>query len=161
MKGNTKGFTLVELLAVIVILAIIALITIPAILNVINDARIKGAQDKAWGTIDAVRLAYTQEQGMGKGKVTQVDGTYDICFGGSTGCKGAEKVGDTAVRFSGDKPTAGKVIINVGTGELTCDGLIFEGNGTYTCKSDGNKMCCLPQSGGTINLESDDCKKQY
>ena len=34
-----KGFTLVELLAVIVILAIIALITTPLILNVIENAK--------------------------------------------------------------------------------------------------------------------------
>ena len=39
MKRNTKGFTLVELLAVIVILAIIALIATPIILGVIEDAR--------------------------------------------------------------------------------------------------------------------------
>ena len=36
---NKKGFTLVELLAVIVILAIILVIAIPAIFNVIDDAR--------------------------------------------------------------------------------------------------------------------------
>ena len=34
---NKKGFSLVELLAVIVILAIVALVTTPIILNVIND----------------------------------------------------------------------------------------------------------------------------
>ena len=33
-----KGFTLVELLAVIVILAIIALITIPAVMKIIDNA---------------------------------------------------------------------------------------------------------------------------
>ena len=36
MKEKNKGFTLVELLAVIVILALIALIATPIILNVIN-----------------------------------------------------------------------------------------------------------------------------
>ena len=41
-KYNKKGFTLVELLAVIVVLAIIALITIPVTLNIIENAR-KGA----------------------------------------------------------------------------------------------------------------------
>ena len=39
MKEKNKGFTLVELLAVIVILALIALIATPIILNVINDAK--------------------------------------------------------------------------------------------------------------------------
>ena len=62
MRKNSKGFTLVELLAVIVILAIIALITTPIILNVIEQSRKNAAVDKAWGTIDAVRLAYSQAQ---------------------------------------------------------------------------------------------------
>ncbi len=39
MKDNKKGFTLVELLAVIAILAIILLIAVPAILGVIDEAR--------------------------------------------------------------------------------------------------------------------------
>ena len=38
-KLNNKGFTLVELLAVIIILAIVVGISIPAITNVINDSK--------------------------------------------------------------------------------------------------------------------------
>ena len=45
MKEKNKGFTLVELLAVIVILALIALIATPIILNVINDAKKQAAKD--------------------------------------------------------------------------------------------------------------------
>ena len=54
MKRNTKGFTLVELLAVIVILAIIALIATPIILGVIEDARKGAAKSSALGFADAV-----------------------------------------------------------------------------------------------------------
>lgn len=36
---NKKGFTLIELVAVLVILAIIALIIVPIVLRIINDAR--------------------------------------------------------------------------------------------------------------------------
>ena len=39
MYKNNKGFTLVELLAVIVVLALIMIIVIPAILNVVDGAR--------------------------------------------------------------------------------------------------------------------------
>ena len=54
MRKRNKGFTLVELLAVIVILAIIALIATPIILNVINDAKKQAAKDSAYGYMDAV-----------------------------------------------------------------------------------------------------------
>ena len=42
-----KGFTLTELLAVIIILAIIALIATPIILNVIDDARKSAGKSEA------------------------------------------------------------------------------------------------------------------
>ena len=147
---NANGFTLVELLAVIVILAIVALVTTPAILNVINNSRLEGAKDKAWGTIDAVRLAYTQAQTAGyedgdtggAGVAFKTGSTTDleVTFGSTTPNFGGKK----AVTYSGDKPTAGKVTINVSTGLITADGLKFEGNGTYTCKTNasGTNMCC-------------------
>ena len=152
MKGNTKGFTLVELLAVIVILAIIALITAPAILNVINDARVKGAEDKAWGTIDAVRMAFTQEQGLGTGTVNGTSGFYTICWTGTAGtstdkgsCNAIKKVGSTDVKMSGEAPIDGKVDINLSDGSIPCTGLKYQANGKYTCNTDdGNTMTCTP-----------------
>ena len=49
-----NGFTLVELLVIIVILAIIAAITIPLILNVIENSKKKAAVASAFGYIDAI-----------------------------------------------------------------------------------------------------------
>ena len=151
MKGNTKGFTLVELLAVIVILAIIALITAPAILNIINEARVKGAEDKAWGTIDAVRLAYTKSQGFGDTVLTRNDGQtsgdekFIVSFG-STNTGSHEKITDAyPVTMSGEAPTSGTVTINLKTGTITCTALKFTGNGKYSCTTtDGNTMTCTP-----------------
>ena len=53
-----NGFTLVELLGVIVVLAILALITIPIISNVVNNVRIKSLQNSAYGLIEASNLYY-------------------------------------------------------------------------------------------------------
>ena len=47
MKKTNKGFTLVELLAVIVILAIIMIIAIPAVLETMQSARKKTFKEYA------------------------------------------------------------------------------------------------------------------
>ena len=57
---KNKGFTLVELLGVIVVLAILALITIPIISNVITNVRIKSLENSAYGLIEASNLYYAQ-----------------------------------------------------------------------------------------------------
>ena len=57
MKKN-KGFTLVELLAVIIILAIIALIAVPVIMNIIDRARKAAFRDTVYGIIDAGEIKY-------------------------------------------------------------------------------------------------------
>lgn len=50
-----NGYTLIELMATIVIMAIIALITIPIISDVIEDTRFAGAKASAQGYVDAVK----------------------------------------------------------------------------------------------------------
>ena len=54
MKKN-NGFTLIELLAVIVILAVIALIATPAVLNIIDDARVSSAERSTEAFQETVR----------------------------------------------------------------------------------------------------------
>ena len=66
MIKNEKGFTLVELLAVIVILGIIVAIAIPAIGNVINKAEDDANDAEIGMIIDAARLyemQYEPEEG--------------------------------------------------------------------------------------------------
>ncbi|MFB1051779.1 prepilin-type N-terminal cleavage/methylation domain-containing protein [Paraliobacillus sp. JSM ZJ581] len=54
---SEKGFTLVELLAVIVILAIIVAIAVPAIGNVIESAETNASEAEIELVLDAARLA--------------------------------------------------------------------------------------------------------
>ena len=74
---NKKGFTLVELLAVIVILAIIALISTPIILGVIDKAKKGAAEQSALGYIDAVekQIVYNQVK---ENQAPLIDDTYKI-----------------------------------------------------------------------------------
>ena len=75
MKEKNKGFTLVELLAVIVILALIALIATPIILNVINDAKKQAAKDSVYGYMDAVEKYIVSSELEDK---SIQDGTYRV-----------------------------------------------------------------------------------
>ena len=82
MKEKNKGFTLVELLAVIVILALIALIATPIILNVINDAKKQAAKDSAYGYMDAVEKYIVSSELEDK---SIKDGTYTVEYLNSMG----------------------------------------------------------------------------
>ena len=107
-----KGFTLIELLAVIIILAIIALITTPIILNVVEDSRRSAAEDKSYGVVDAVRLAYQQHQM--KDSPTQ-DNPVVVSFaeGQNRGILGVGTGSDNEVKvsISGEYPESGTVYV--------------------------------------------------
>ena len=53
-----NGFTLVELLAILIILGIIAVITVPIISKILKDARINTAIDSSYGYVRAVDKLY-------------------------------------------------------------------------------------------------------
>ena len=62
---NKKGFTLVELLAVIVILAIILVIAVPKILTVIDDTRKESLKSSALMVIDSAEREYATRTALG------------------------------------------------------------------------------------------------
>lgn len=52
---NKKGFTLIELILVILLLSIIALISVPVITGIIKDAKDKSYQQQISGIVNAAR----------------------------------------------------------------------------------------------------------
>ena len=76
-KLNRKGFTLVELLAVIIILAVVVGITIPAILTTTGNAKKKAAQNAANVAADWFDRQY-QSYLIGDPTMSQVNSYFKI-----------------------------------------------------------------------------------
>ena len=102
MKEKNKGFTLVELLAVIVILALIALIATPIILNVINDAKKQAAKDSAYGYMDAVEKyivsSELEDKSIQDGRYSVEELNKKISVKGSTPDNGTIKIKSKTVK---------------------------------------------------------------
>ena len=72
---NKKGFTLVELLAVLIILAILATITTTAIINQINESK-KTLTDAQISIVKQASIEYAEKKGLFKIE----NKTYNICI---------------------------------------------------------------------------------
>ena len=96
-----KGFTLIELLAVIVILAIIALIATPMILGVIEDTKLKAAEQSVNGYIDAVEKQVIANELTKENQIS--DGIHILPM--------------ENVEAKGNKPTSGWLVMQ--NGEVT------------------------------------------
>ena len=111
MKLNNNAFTLIELLAVIVILAIIALIATPIVLSIIDDSKKSSTLRSAEFYLDGVEFSIAQST---LNNTTIKDGTYDILENGNI-CLGYEKDGVTCVsevkvEVKGEVPKEGSKI---------------------------------------------------
>ena len=117
MKKN--AFTLIELLAVIVILAIIALIATPIILGIINDSKEQSTKRSAENYIDAVEQAIVRKNLEGeynpeeckieKGEVTcegKFSPKYCEIIDGQLNCEGVP----LEVEIDGEIPENGTII---------------------------------------------------
>ena len=103
MKLNRKGFTLVELLAVIVVLSIIALIGYTAVGPIINNSRNSSAENNILQYIHAVELGCSAYQAAN-------DGTTNISIANAL----------TMANFTGTAPTPESgFILNGSTCKLT------------------------------------------
>ena len=162
MKRKNKGFTLVELLAVIVILAIIALIATPIILNVINDAKKQAAKDSAYGYMDAVEKYIVSSELEDK---SIKDGTYSveelnkkISVKGSTPDNGNIEIESGSVK-SYDIGIDGYVVSNGEVKKVSITKKIENGTAVYYNPETGEK-CKSSESKSTTGTKSG-CMKWY
>lgn len=87
MYSKQQGFTLVELVVVIVVLGILAATALPRFINVSSDARRAAVQGAAGGLRAAVTLAQARYQASGTftSPITMADGTTVAVSTGATG----------------------------------------------------------------------------
>lgn len=131
---RNKGFTLVELLAVIVVLSIIALIGFTQVGNVIETAREKAAEESADNYIKAVNLKIMNDMLNG---ITWKDDEYDV-----------NKI---SVDMNGTKPSKGTITIKdskVVSGSFTTNGVDVTYDIDSGVKSNGSNITGYPN--GTV-----------
>ena len=134
---NKKAFTLIELLAVIVILAIIALIAVPIIIAIINDAREASNLRSAELYLESTKLSIAK---------ANIDGIAEdtTCIVGLNGSLTCDDVVLKVEMDNIEQVTGG--IIKFQDGEIVCVSNLRIGNTTYTLE--GNTLVKAPQAGG-------------
>lgn len=111
-----KGFTLLELLAVIVVLAIIALIVTPFITKAIDNARAGSALNSAYGLANSAANHYGTELIKNNGTFEEVTYTF------SEGNIAKDNINSRDITFKGQRPISGKInISNKGISTLKND----------------------------------------
>ena len=114
---KNKGFTLIELISVIILMGVIALITVPVIKDTIESAREKNFNNSALGLIEAANEYYLNSKLTGdyfeeiefkvnNGKM--ISGNKELSFNGKV------PVGDSYVKIKAN----GDVAINITDGEF-------------------------------------------
>ena len=81
---NKKGFTLVELLAVIVILGVLLLIAVPAISNITADSKFNATKDSAMTFLESARTCSMAKTDGTVCTVAEVKGYLDGNYDAST-----------------------------------------------------------------------------
>jgi MSHA pilin protein MshA len=147
MKTKQGGFTLVELIVVIVILGILAATALPRFINVTNDARIAAVQGFAGGIRSAVGLAQARFYAFGSSgatSATMADGTTILVSSSGIPTAAQGGIGDaiageggcvtgTAGACSGFTVNAGFTLFSpTNGGSATCGATYNDTNGTVT-----------------------------
>jgi len=141
---NQKGFTLIELVVVIVILGILAAVAVPKFIDIQSDARISSVEGMAGGIRSAVSLARAQYLVTGDNTLDEISmsgDTVDVNVGTGIPIGSAAGIGAAMQSLDGytpdyTTPTAVTIQPNNG-GSATC-GISYNGTtGVVTVDTTG------------------------
>lgn len=137
-KLNNKGFTLVEVLAVIVILGVLATITVPAVSTVIEQNKENSYENLQKSIIAAAKIYIS-------------DNKYEITLGGSCGTERPIQ------QISGTSITNSQIPIQL----LVESGDLNDGNGTIIYPKDKNLVLVLDSSYVIVKYDCSTKKYKY
>jgi len=151
MKNNNKGFTLVELLAVIVILAVIILIAVNAIIPQMNKARKNSVFDEALTVAKAAETYYVAENVDGSGISTEIQSGASTSAGAM--CVTIETLKDGYIKKNSSNFTGVVVLTESANGDDAV-ATVYLTNGKYYVngKTQANITKSDVASGGATNL---------
>jgi prepilin-type N-terminal cleavage/methylation domain-containing protein len=111
-----EGFTLIEVLAVLILLTILAVITVPIILGIIDDSKMNAFKASSYGIIQSAKNIYIETLYAG-------DTPENIVFTYTAGVESSEPTGKK-LNYDGGNPTSGQVSLTNG-GQIAI--AIYEG----------------------------------
>ena len=110
---NKKAFTLIEMLAIIIVLAFIVLITVPVIQDIVNKSKYSAAVDSAYGYKAAVDKQFISPTVEGD---YELDGIYIVSGETISG----EDLDPTDIHIKGDQPKTGYMRYKHNLLEVAC-----------------------------------------
>ena len=153
-----NAFTLIELLAVIVVLAIIALIATPIVMNTIKKSKKGAAERSADSYVKQVETAVAEER-LSKNEVLegeyQITSDGNLCRDKSASCSDDKKI---KIEMSGTKPTSGKIKITNGSVDQS---LLSMTIGDYTVSYNSTKKTYEATEKGNTTPDTPQPTKTY